>query len=79
MILFAFLIILVQKSEESVGRLHPIVLDARRRTTLSSLAFVLRGCVTKPDKHGEGENTLNSGPIEVSHGCLADFKLLKLP
>ena len=43
------------------------------------LDLVLRGCVTKPDKHGEGQNTLNSGSIEVSHGCLADSKLSKLP
>lgn len=55
MISFAFLIILVQKSEESVGRLRPN--DFRRASYYSfQLGLVLRGCVTKTDKHGEGEN-----------------------
>ena len=38
MIFLAFLIILVEKSEESEGRLQPMISDALR-TTLSSLAL----------------------------------------
>lgn len=38
MMFFAFLIILVEKSEESEGRLQPMIFDALR-TTLSSLVL----------------------------------------
>lgn len=56
MFFLAFLIILVEKGDESEGRLQPMNFDTWR-TTLSSL--VLSGCATKPDKHGKCERTFN--------------------
>jgi len=76
MMFLAFLIILVEKSEESEGRLQPMSFEALR-TTLSS--FVLSGCMTEPDKHGESEDTFNSRPIKVGHGNSTDTKLFELP
>ena len=78
MMFLAFLIILVEKSEES---------EVKGKWRDYSLwffysfqpSFVLSGCVTEPDKHGKCEHTFNSWPIKVGHGNSADSKLFELP